>query len=123
VVIGEVVKNSMKMLEHAKYYGVALVTDSESEIKKFGKVKYRRLDLVDTGNDTLPEAYVYEIFLQDDYRTDNAIKLYSHGLELFFEGKYDVALYDFKKVKNLLGEDNPSDIFLKRCDRLIRGSS
>ncbi|UCB46053.1 MAG: hypothetical protein JSV25_01120 [Spirochaetota bacterium] len=123
VVIGEVVDKSMKMLEHAKFYGVALATDSETEIKKYGKAKYRRLDLVSTGHDTLPEAYVYEIFLQDDNRTDNAIKLYSHGLEMFFEGKYDVALYDFKKVKKLLGEDNPSDIFLERCDRLIRGSS
>jgi adenylate cyclase len=123
VVIGGVIDNSRKMLEHAKFYGVSLVSDSEAEIRRNSRVKYRKLDLVNTGHDTLPEAYVYEIFLKEDHRTDNAIKLFNHGLEMFFEGRYDVALYDFKKVKKLLGEDNPSDIFLERCDRMIKGSS
>jgi hypothetical protein len=123
LVIGEVIDSSRRMLEHAKYYGVPLVTDSESEIKRFAPVKYRRLDLASTGREELPEANIYEIMLREHPGVDNAIKLFSHGLDMFLDGRYEVALYDFKKVKKLLGEDNPSDIFLKRCERLIKGSS
>jgi class 3 adenylate cyclase len=121
VVIGEAIESSKRMLTHAKQYGVPLVTDSESDLKRFPQLKRRNLDRVSTGSDSLPEIYVYEVFLRDHRSIDNAIKLYCHGLEMFLEGRYDVALYDFKKVDKLLGEDPPSQLFLQRCERMIRG--
>ena len=121
VAVGEVVENSEKMLDHAIYYGVPLVTDSESELKSLEDFQFRTLDLVNTGNDSLPETYVYEVFLTDRRGIDHAIKLYSHGLEMFLEGRYDVALYDFKKVNKLLEDDPPSQLFLQRCERMIKG--
>ena len=121
VAVGEVVENSKKMLDHAIHYGVPLVTDSESELKKLEGFQYRALDFVNTGKDSLPETYVYEVFLTDRRGIDQAIKLYSHGLEMFLEGRYDVALYDFKKVNKLLDEDPPSQLFLQRCERMIKG--
>jgi class 3 adenylate cyclase len=121
IVIGEAVENSKQMLTHAKQFGVPLVTDSESEIKRLPGFRFRNLDLVSTGNDSLPETYIYEVFLRDQRGIENAIKLYCHGLEMFLEGHYDVALFDFKKVNKLLGEDPPSLLFLQRCEQMIRG--
>jgi len=40
---------------------------------------------------------------------------------MFFDGKYDIAVYEFKKVNKILDGDNPSYIFLKRCERFSKG--
>ena len=121
VAVGEVVESSKKMLDHAVRYDVPLVTDSESELKRLENFQFRTLDFVNTDDDSLPETYVYEVFLVDRKGIDHAIKLYGHGLQMFLEGRYDVALYDFKKVNKLLDDDPPSQLFLQRCERMIRG--
>ncbi|MBN2323290.1 MAG: hypothetical protein JXQ30_06115 [Spirochaetes bacterium] len=120
-VIGEVCESAHRMLGHARYYNVSLVTDSEGELVRYPAVRFRKLDLVNTENDSLPETYINEIFLVRDGGIEQSIKLYSHGLEMFLEGRYEVALYDFKKVNKLLGGDPPSQLFLSRCERMIRG--
>ena len=51
---------------------------------------------------------------------EDAIKLYYHGLDMFFEGKYEIACLDFKKVNQIFGTDSPSLIFLQRCEKLAR---
>ncbi len=121
IVLGEVVEESIRMLDHAKFYGVPLATNSESELNQLQDVKHRKLDLVSTGHDALPEAYIYEVFLKEHHMIDVAIKLYLHGLEMFFEGRYDVAALDFKKVNKLFNSDNPSLIFLDRCEKMAKG--
>jgi class 3 adenylate cyclase len=120
-VIGEVCESAHRMLGHASYYDVPLVTDSEAELIRYPAMRFRKLDLVNTENDALPETYVYEVFLTGDRGIEQSIKLYSHGLEMFLDGRYEVALYDFKKVNKLLGGDPPSRLFLARCERMIRG--
>jgi len=120
-VIGEVVEKSKKMLEYAKYYGVPLITDSIDELKDITEILYRKLDLIkEPYRDNIDNAYIYEIFLRKIDMAENAIKLYTHGINMFFEGKYEVAVYDFKKVLKVLGEDHPSSIFLERCDEMMR---
>jgi hypothetical protein len=122
MVIGKLVEESLKMLEHAKVFGVPLVTNYSEGLAPGGPggagVRFRKLDLV--GKAGREMGYIYEIFLQDHDGVENAIKLYYHGLDMFFEGKYEIASLDFKKVNQILGTDNPSLLFLQRCEKLAR---
>lgn len=117
IVIGEVVEKSRKMMKYAEDYGVTCVTESLRQLKK-SDIKYRLLDRPEEEN----RIEVYEIILESGPHTDDAIKLYEHGLDMFFEGKYDVAASDFRKVISLLGRDTPSVIFLKKIESLFKKS-
>jgi hypothetical protein len=119
IALGLPVEESIRMLEYAKYYGVPLISDSLNQIGSMQNIKYRKLDRI---RDELEgtEKEIYEIFLREPDQIDDAIKLYYHGLEMFLDGKYDVAVYDFKKVNRIFDGDNPSIIFLKRCERFIK---
>jgi hypothetical protein len=118
LVLGKVVERSMLMLDYAKYYKVPLVTDSIYEIKAVKDIKYRKLDNITKNHE--PSDSVYEIFLEYPEKLDDAIKLFDHGLDMFFDGKYDMAVYEFKKVHRILEGDNPSLIFLERCEKRIK---
>jgi class 3 adenylate cyclase len=119
MVIGDVIEQSARMLEFARKFDVPLVTDSSEMLKSIGKVKYRKLDIIPAGaSSTLT---IFEVFLQKHEMIDQAIKLFNHGIEMFYDEKYEVAVLDFKKVAAVLDEDNPSKIFLTRCDRAIKG--
>jgi hypothetical protein len=52
---------------------------------------------------------------------DQIIRLYNHGLEMYYDEKYEMAVLEFKKVISILENDNPSKIFLSRCERAIKG--
>ena len=121
IVLGDVVEESIKMLDYAKYYGVSLVTDSLEKIKKIKNVKYRKLDVIDDERvKTDTKKTIYEIFMTIPDRLEDALKLYYHGLDMFSEGKYDIAVLEFKKVNDIFNGDNPSHIFLKLCEKMIK---
>lgn len=122
VVLGNVVEESMKMLDFAKYYGVPIVTSSLDRLESLEGVKYRKLDyIIEKTEKERHKKIIYEIFLKQPEQLEDAIKLYYHGLDMFFDGKYDIAVYEFKKVNKILDGDNPSYIFLKRCERFSKG--
>jgi hypothetical protein len=138
VVLGRVIEESGKMLEHAKVFGVPLVTNFHEGLSAGDSgghtpegpaggltggltpesVRSRKLDLV--GKAGREMGYIHEIFLQEHAGIEDAVKLYYHGLDMFFEGKYEIACLDFKKVNQIFGTDNPSLIFLQRCEKLAR---
>lgn len=121
IVLGHVIEDSIKMLDYSKYYGVSLVTDSVDVLKQLKKIMYRKLDLVrDSRADNGAKKTIYEIFLKTPDRLEDAVKLYYHGLEMFFDGKYDMAVYEFKKVNSIFDGDNPSRIFLERCEKFLK---
>ena len=51
---------------------------------------------------------------------EDAVKLYYHGLDMYSDGKYEMAVYEFKKVNDIFNGDNPSRIFLERCEKMIK---
>lgn len=119
IVIGEVIERSYRMLEFAKKFTVPLVTDSVDHLRSVRNVKYRKLDIVPIGRSST--MTIYEVFLKNYNMIDQAIRLYNHGLEMYFEEKYEMAVLEFKKVVSILEDDNPSKIFLRRCERAIKG--
>jgi adenylate cyclase len=121
IVIGEVIERSARLLEFSKKFNVPLVTDSLDMLKAARRVKHRKLDIVTTGTpSTFP---IFEVFIQKHDKIEQVIRLYNHGLDMYYDEKYEVAVLEFKKVVSILEEDNPSKIFLARCERAIKGKS
>jgi class 3 adenylate cyclase len=119
MVIGEVVERSSRMLDFAKEFGVLLVADSVDTLERQEDMLYRKLDMVAAADgSTMP---IYEVFLRDHRMIPQAIKLYTHGLEMFHEGRYEIAALEFKKANAVLDGDSPSRIFLNRCEIAIKG--
>ena len=121
IVIGEVIERSWKMVELGKKFNVALVTDSVERFASSSEFKYRKLDIVPLGLGHSSTVTVYEIFLKRHEKIDQAIRLFNHGLEMYYDDKYEIAALEFKKVLSILEDDNPSKIFLSRCERAIKG--
>jgi hypothetical protein len=119
MVIGDVIERGNAMLEFAKRFDVPLITDSLDMLKALGTYKYRKLDIVTEGKSSTRS--IFEVFLKKNELIDQAIKLYNHALEMFYDEKYEVAVLEFKKVAATLDDDKPSRIFLSRCERAIKG--
>ncbi len=120
VALSEAVEESMRALDWAKFYGVSLVTDALDQLRKLEDVRFRSLDRVQISDDEYAQRIIYEVFLQEQPQLDDAIKLYHHALDMFFDGKYDMAVFEFKKVNTIFGNDHPSRTFLKRCEEHIK---
>ncbi|MGQ9616026.1 MAG: hypothetical protein ACUVWJ_06440 [Spirochaetota bacterium] len=124
IVIGEAIERALEMLVHAKYYNVPLVTDSADILASLPEIKSRVLDFVHgIHEDPTSARKIYELFLTGPQLIDHAIKIYTHGVKMFYEKKYDMAVVDFKKVNAIFEGDGPSQVFLHRCERIIRRSS
>jgi len=120
-ILGEAVENSNRMLQKARFFNVSLVTDNVEKLKKGEKIYFRKLDRKKDKNVSSKNGkYIYELFLKNNKSIPDAITLFNHGLDMFFKGKYDVAISEFKKVDTVLGGDNPSRLFLKRCEKLMK---
>jgi len=117
MVIGEVVDLSRELMELAEEYRVNCITDSGDTIEGT-KLKYRKLDRLKI-NEKEEYREIYEVFLDENTSIDYAIKLYQHGLEMYFDGNYEVAATEFKKVNKLLNPDFPSLKFLNRINSKI----
>jgi class 3 adenylate cyclase len=119
LVVGEVIDRSSRMLEFAQRFNVPLVTDYVEKLEQGGGLSYRKLDIVPAGqSSTYP---IYEIFLKKTETLDQAIRLFNHGVEMFYDERYEMAVLEFKKADSLLENDNPSKVFLSRCERAIKG--
>jgi len=113
-VIGDVIDRSEEMLRSARFFNVFLVTD-ETGIREDSALKHRMLDKPEGGGNA-----VYEIFLKENEKLEQAVRIYGHGLEMYQENRFDMAVMDFKKVDAIFEGDGPSRVFLGRCERKMR---
>jgi hypothetical protein len=118
VVIGDVIEKSMQMLQFAKKFKVPLVSDAQSKLETSEEFKYRILDIIKQGEKL--ESPIFEVFLKEHEMIEQAIKLYNHGLQMYNDRKYEMAVLDFKKVNDIFHGDSPARIFLKRTERAIK---
>ncbi len=118
LVLGDSVESSTQMLEKARDFGVYLVTDSMHDLQKAESLYFRKLDTAQSATEIGRD--IYEIFLREHTMLEQAIKLYTHGLEMYYEQKYEMAVYDFKKVIKIFEEDSPSSLFLEKCEDHLR---
>jgi class 3 adenylate cyclase len=121
VVIGNVIEKSMRMLYYAKKFDVPLVSNAQNKLETSEEFKYRILDVIKQGDRV--ESPIFEVFLKDHEMIEQAIKLYTHGLQMYNDRKYEMAVLDFKKVNDIFHGDSPARIFLKRSEKAIKKDS
>ncbi len=115
--MGRPVEDSELMLEQAGYFQVPVVTDDVESLQHAG-FTCRLLDHLDRGGRAVT---LYQLFLDRREELEQASRLYEHGVKMYYEGRYDMAVLEFRKVVQLLERDAPSEIFLRRCEEK-RGS-
>jgi len=118
LVLGDSVESSAQMLEKARAFGVYLVTDSIHDLEKVESLYFRKLDMAQSSTEIGRD--IYEIFLHEHTMLEQAVKLYTHGIEMYYEQKYEMAVYDFKKVIKIFEVDGPSSLFLEKCEDHLR---
>jgi hypothetical protein len=120
--LGEVTDSSAELLRYARRYQVGLVSDDvgplESPASDRPSFTFRKLDRLPTRDNSAKS--LYQVFLLTPSMIDQAVRLYHHGLEMYYEKKYEIAVLDFKKVLTVLQDDVPSRMFLRRCEEKLK---
>jgi class 3 adenylate cyclase len=113
--VGKPVEDSELMLAQAGLFRVPVVTGDADSLRR-GGFTCRLLDYLDSGGDPVP---VYQLFMDDREALEQAARLYEHGVKMYYEGRYDMAVLEFRKVAQMLEEDGPSGVFLRRCEEKL----
>lgn len=116
--LGDVTERSGRMIGYARRYRVVLVSDDVSMIEPSDFV-YRKLDVL-PGEGHDGRVTLFQVFIGQPPMIEQAVRLYQHGLEMFYEKRYEMAVLDFKKVLTILPDDGPSTIFMGRCEEEIK---
>ncbi len=115
IIMGELIDISDSMMKIAEDYGTVCITNNEKGLRDYN-INYRWLDIIDNEK---VKGKIFDIIFEDGEYLKDAISLYEHGLEMYFEGNYDIAVSDFKKVIRLKDNDKPSYIILKRIEQKL----
>lgn len=118
-VIGDPVNLAARLEGINREFGTTVIISQHTyEAAKYDVVA-RRLDAVKVkGKKQMVE--VYELLAMRDESGSiegfEWVAVFEQGLDLFFEGRYDEAALDFKKVIDMRGADRPSELFLERIE-------
>ena len=116
-VIGDPVNLAARLEGINREFGTTVIISQHTyEAAKYDVIA-RRLDAVKVkGKKQMVE--VYELLAMRDESGSiegfEWVAVFEQGLDLFFEGRYDEAALDFKKVIDMRGADRPSELFLER---------
>jgi class 3 adenylate cyclase len=116
LVMGAPVEESERILEHAKRYQIPLVCTDQKALRQIS-YNHRKLDLVELEGQQVP---LFEVFTRERPQLEQVVTLYEHGVYMFYEGRYEIAVQNFKKVMVLFENDVPSSIFLERCAEKLK---
>jgi class 3 adenylate cyclase len=116
--LGDVTVRSGQMIGYARRYRVGLVSDDVSLLES-SDFATRKLDVVHEAGGDGPVT-LFQVFLGRLPMIEQAVRLYQHGLDMFYEKRYEMAVLDFKKVLTILPDDGPSTILMRRCEEAIK---
>ena len=121
-VIGDSVNLAARLEAVTRYYGVNIIIGEETMSVLSLPVKVRELDLIRVKGRTAP-SMIYEIL--DHYtdetfpHLDEAMTLYSRGVQLYRARDWAEAIDAFRRVLKLRPSDRPSEIYLERASLFL----
>ncbi len=117
-VIGDTVNLAARLESTAKYYGVDfLVADSSYRLTRTQFV-YRELDQIRVVGKQIPVT-VYELVGPLSELTDEEIEQFHSALKLYRSRSWLEAQTLFRAIYELLPDDRPCQIYIKRCSSFI----
>jgi len=129
-VMGDPVNLASRLEGMNKNYGTSIIIGHNTYEEAKYDIVARRLDQVHVKGREEP-VFVYELLDMADPEKDierpDWVHAYEAGLDAFFEHEWMKAMEHFKRARSLRGGDQPSDIFIERCEaklpRAIRDGS
>ncbi len=118
-VIGDHVNIASRLEGLNKTYGTDIIISESTQKKINHKLASRELDRVRVKGKT-EVIKVYELI---DEGKNFSINLFEEGLHLYFRGQFQEARKVFLEVLKIHPDDNPSKMFIRRCDFLLKTSS
>jgi adenylate cyclase len=118
-IMGNAVNLAARLEGVNKQYGTVILTSGNTIRETGDKILNRRLDRVRVVGITEP-VWLHELV---DLREDASeaetemVRLFQEALDIFEARDWTAAKENFLKVLNLAPEDNPSAIYLDRCEK------
>ncbi len=121
-VIGDSVNLASRLEGINKIFGTSVIIseDTYEAVKEY--FICRELDFVRVKGKTKP-VRIYELINRSGEEKPDWIKIYEEGLMLYRQGNFAEALEIFKKVLKIKDNDHPSQLFIERCDLLIKSGT
>ncbi len=118
-VIGDTVNQAARLEGTAKYYGVNYLVGEDTYRRTCETSRYRELDRIRVVGKHLPVT-IYEP-LEGLSRLDaRQAGLFGAALELYRAREWEKARAGFMAVLDVVPEDNPSRIYIERCDYFMK---
>ena len=115
-VIGDEVNLASRLEGLTKEYGVEIIVSESTYNRAKDKFLFRELDLVKVKGKLKP-VKIFEL-IPNDFN-EKIIKKFLEGLFLYREGNWSEAKKIFMDIIKEKEDDNPSKLFLSRCEILL----
>jgi adenylate cyclase len=121
-VIGDEVNLGARLEGANKHYSTTIIISEPTYNEVKNKVIARELDNVRVKGKTRP-VKIYELRGMHSLPTiekDLIIDVYTYGLELFKQRKWNKALHEFRRILRYFPSDGPSRVYTLRCLEFIQ---
>ncbi|MDH3353647.1 MAG: adenylate/guanylate cyclase domain-containing protein [Chromatiales bacterium] len=120
-VIGDTVNLAARLESTAKYYGVDFLVSDNTYQLTCDKFIYRELDQIRVIGKQIPVT-IYELIDPLSEITEEEIRQFQRALQLYRAQKWLAARMLFLSLREMLPDDKPCQIYIKRCDFFIDNS-
>lgn len=117
-VIGDTVNLAARLESTAKYYGVDFLVSDSSYLLSRDQFTYRELDQIRVVGKQIP-VKVYELVDPLSELTEEEVEQFHLALQLYRTRNWQEARSRFRSISELLPDDKPCQIYIKRCRSFI----
>jgi adenylate cyclase len=121
-VIGDTVNLASRLESVNKQFGTRILVSGETIAAAGDAVVSREIDRIRVKGKTLPTR-IFELVGRPGEipeTTRQGLEAFQSATQLYWKRKFQAALGQFKRAAQLLPEDMPSQIFIKRCRQFLR---
>lgn len=119
-VMGDAVNLASRLEGINKQYGTRIIISEFTYQEIKDDFVCREIDWVRVKGKLLP-VKIFELLAegQPDDKTDQMKKYYEDGYSLYREKRFEQAIVAFEKAVQVKEEDNPSSIYIERCQQFL----
>src|SRR3989338_829086 len=120
-VVGDAVNVASRIEKASRYYKVPFIITEETHKHLSSRHLMRKLDIVQVRGRERGTA-LYEVMMCDEHELEakkEFIQFYEEALKFYQKREFEQALIQFKNAEEVEPDDEPVQIFKKRCEELL----